>query len=253
MKAIASLGNPKFNYPYKGFCSIVNQLIDICYEHYKQYNNFEILIKDEYVGKLFDFLYFGESLYDASDIWLEKFFSDNLSYSFNAHTEANVDFLKSRNYVFERVLKIKKEKVEYFENILKKQFLSKNNLGIQIRGTDKKTELPEPNNEKIIFMIDDYIKNKKIENIFLSTDDEKYLNLLKNTYGDIVKYNNKNFISTDGHPIHFKFDKHTINEQVLSDVYLLSKCEHFLYCYSNVSYLALTMGINNFKSIGLIN
>lgn len=253
MKGIATLTNQKFNYPYKGFCSIVNQLIDICYEHYKQYNNFEILIKDEYVEKLFDFSYFGEFTYDASDVWLDKFFSNSLCYSFNAHTEANIDFLKSRNFVFENILKIKKEKIDYFENVLKIQFLSKNNLGIQIRGTDKKTELPEPNNKKILSMIDNCIQNNNIQNIFLSTDDEKYLNLLKNRYGNVVKYNNKNFISTDGYPIHFKFDKQEINEQVLSDVYLLSKCEHFLYCYSNVSYLALTMGINNFKSIGLIN
>ena len=37
------------------------------------------------------------------------------------------------------------------------------------------------------------------------------------------------------------------------DAYLLSETKYFLYCFSNVSYLALTMGINNFKKIDCIN
>jgi hypothetical protein len=127
-------------------------------------------------------------------------------------------------------------------------------LGIQIRGTDKKNEIPPIPNDVIVKTIREYIKKQNIKKIFLSTDDINYVDLLTYEFGDIIFYNKKNTISYDGNPIHFSNEKESLNREVLTDVYVLSTCEHLIYCFSNVSFLALTLGvgiIKNFKNLNV--
>ena len=125
-----------------------------------------------------------------------------------------------------------------------------NTLGIQIRGTDKKNELPELEIEKIFSLIDQFDKQK----IFLATDDKKYLDLILNRYGDRIIYDSSLQISSNSQSLHHNCtDRFKINEEVLSSVYLLSKCKYFLYSFSNVSLLALIMGAQNFKFIDYLN
>lgn len=115
------------------------------------------------------------------------------------------------------------------------------------------TELPEIPAENILKKIYINLNSKNITNILLCTDDIKYLNLLKKEFGEIVKFNYNNYISHDGYPLHFTENRKIINKQVLSDVYFISKSKHFLYCYSNVSHLALTIGAKNFETIEVLN
>ena len=253
MNAYITLQHPEFVYHRKGFCSIVNQVIDIVYEHYKIFNNLNVFIEDEQILELFDSSNFiNNSFYDSSRAWLSCFFNNQLSCKFNAHIIYDKNFLKERNIIFNNVLAVKKTLLEEFE-LLEKKFIKPNTLGIQIRGTDKKTELPEIPEQMILKKIKNCIEKNDIKNILLCTDDIKYINLLKENFGDMVVYNYSNTVSLDGKPLHFIRDRTNLNKQVLSDVYLLSKCEHFLYCYSNVSYLAATIGINNFKTLELLN
>ena len=81
----------------------------------------------------------------------------------------------------------------------------------------------------------------------------KYLNFLKQRYGKLVLYDDTIQISSDNTPLHNLPNRGIINEEVLSNVYVLSKCNHFLYSFSNVSLLALIMGANNFKTITNLN
>jgi hypothetical protein len=61
-------------------------------------------------------------------------------------------------------------------------------------------------------------------------------------------------ISSDSQALHHNcVDRFMINEEVLSSVYILSKCKYFFYSFSNVSLLALIMGVNNFKFIDYLN
>ena len=111
--------------------------------------------------------------------------------------------------------------------------------------------IPETN---IFDIIDFYLKKDTFDQIFLSTDDLFYVNLLENKYGkDIVKYNTKNTIRYNKHPIHHSGDRTKLNKEVLSDVYLLSHVNTFLYCFSNVSFLSLIMGIDKFTEIKNLN
>ena len=54
MIGIINLEDNRFNYRQKGFTSIINQLIEMCYFHYKKYNDFNIHVSDYRVEVFFD-------------------------------------------------------------------------------------------------------------------------------------------------------------------------------------------------------
>lgn len=247
-----SYSDQRFNYPYKGFCSIVCGIIDMALEHYIVNDNYNIQISEDQTLNLFDNISpKTNQSYDVGSWWLERYFSNQIYQGqYNAHTPANIENLKLKNKVYNNILKIKNEYLEKFESKRLELGIDQDTLAIQIRGTDKKEELPEIRIETIFSLID---KTKK-EKIFVSTDDEYYLNGLLNRYGNKIIFDKSLQISSGSQSIHHNCSNRLqINEEVLSSVYLLSKCNYFLYSFSNVSLLALIMGIDNFKFIDYIN
>lgn len=255
MNACITLQDPRFNYSYKGFCSIVCAIIDIALEHYCVYENLNCSVFESQTLKLFDNVYEdGDDEYDAGSWWLDRFFQNQLHHSdYTAHTIANVENLKLKNKVFDSILKIKDDKRKLFEKKFADLGITNKTLGIQIRGTDKKNEIPEPSIDNIIQKIDRYFDIVDIQNIFLATDDIKYLNPIKERYGNVVIYDDTIHISSDNAPLHNLPNRDIINEEVLSSVFILSSCSHFLYSFSNVSLLALIMGANHHQTILNLN
>lgn len=264
MKSFITLQHKEFRYPNKGYCSIVNSIIMNAGLHYLEYGNYNVFTDDNQILDFFEnkFKYKeveeeGAEYFDISRKFLTLFFSEEIKkydiFNYDSHKPVKKEILLKKKEILDNVLSLKKEILEEFE-ISSKKFISENTLGIQLRGTDKVTELPEIPIEKIKNKIDFILENNNIDSIFLATDDFKYLSLLSNRYGDLIKYNKKNIISYDNRPIHLtEKDRYNVNKQVLSDVYTLSKCQNFLYCYSNVSYLASIMGVGNFKLLELLN
>jgi len=249
-----TMNDPKYNYSYKGFCSIVCGIIDIALEHYSVYGNCDCEVADPQTLKLFDSIHTGECEYDAGPWWLEKFFANKLHHSeYYAHTVANRDNLLLKNMIFQNILSIKKDKLLKFDNKYKSLGITDRTLAVQIRGTDKNTEIKEPDIDNIILKIDSYFESNLIDNIFLATDDIKFFDKLKSRYGDLLLYDNEVRMSVDGSPLHILPDRDVINEEVLSNVYILSRCKHFLYSFSNVSLLALIMGANTQVTIANLN
>jgi hypothetical protein len=254
MIGVIDFSNPVFNYRNKGYTSIINQVIDIALEHHKKYKNFNVTINDEQILKDFCPIFNSETFdYNASNMFLENFFLNNTTHNFfNAHTVANKENLHLRKKVLDNILKPKLEVLEESKRI-RNLIGDSNVLGIQIRGTDKKNEIPPIPNDVIVKTIREFIKKQSIKKIFLSTDDINYVNLLTYEFGDIIFYNKKNTISYDGNPIHFSNEKESLNREVLTDVYVLSTCEHLIYCFSNVSFLALTLGVDRIKNFKNLN
>lgn len=249
-----TLNDSRYNYSYKGFCSIVCAIIDIALEHYSVYDDCDCEVLESQTLELFDSIHKGESEYDAGPWWLERFFSNKLHHSeYSAHTVANPSNLILKNMILQNILSIKKDKLLKFENKYKDLGLNNRTLAVQIRGTDKNTEIKEPNIENIIYKIDSYLDSNLVDNIFLATDDTKFFNKLKSHYGDLLLYDNEVRMSEDGTPLHRLSDRDVVNEEVLSNVYILSRCKHFLYSFSNVSLLALIMGANTQETIVNLN
>lgn len=261
MKSFITLQHEEFRYPNKGYCSIVNQIIMNAGLHYLEYGNYNIFVDDNQVLDFFENKYKNQGdkseYFDISRRFLNLFFSEEIKkyeiFNYDSHKPINKEILFKKNEILNNILSLKQEILKEFESS-SKEFVFENTLGIHLRGTDKVTELPEIPIVKITDKIDFILNTNAIDSIFLATDDFKYLNFLSKRYGDLVKYNKKNIISYDSRPIHLtKNDKYNVNKQVLSDVYNLSKCKNFLYCYSNVSYLASIMGVHNFKLLELLN
>lgn len=244
--------DPRFNYPYKGFCSIVCGIIDMATEHYIINENFNIKIIESQTLNLFNNISpQTPKSYDLGNMWLERYFENKIYQpEHNAHTPADLNNLKVKNKVFCNILKIKDEYLYKFEEKVKEYNIDENTLGVQIRGTDKNTELPEIQIEKIYHLIDNNIKDK----IFVATDDKMYLDALLERYGSKVFYDSSIAISKDKQPLHLNsYNRIQINEEVLSNVYLLSCCGGLLYSFSNVSLLALIMGVNRYKFFDHLN
>lgn len=247
-----SYTDSRFNYPYKGFCSIVCGIIDMALEHYVVNGNFNIEVAENQTLSLFDNISSkSNQSYNVGSWWLERYFSNQIYQGqYNAHTPANIDNLKIKNKVYNNILRIKDEYVHKFENKIVDLGIDKDTLGIQIRGTDKKEELPEIKIETIFDLIDSNHKEK----IFVATDDKYYLDCLLDRYGNKIIYDDTLQISSGSQSIHHNCSNRSkVNEEVLFSVYLLSKCGHFLYSFSNVSLLALIIGINDFQFIDYLN
>ena len=221
-------------------------------EHYVVNGNFNIEVSENQTLSLFDNISpKTNNSYNVGSWWLERYFSNQIYQGqYNAHTPANLDNLKIKNKVYNNILKIKDGCVEKFENKRIDLGIDKDTLGVQIRGTDKKEELPEIKIETVFNLIDSNPKEK----IFVATDDKYYLDCLLNRYGSRIIYDDTLQISSGSQSIHHNCSNRSqVNEEVLSSVYLLSKCSHFLYSFSNVSLLTLILGINDFQFIDYLN
>ena len=227
-------------------------IIDMALEHYVVNGNFNIEVSENQTLSLFDNISpKTNNSYNVGSWWLERYFSNQIYQGqYNAHTPANLDNLKIKNKVYNNILKIKDGCVEKFENKRIDLGIDKDTLGVQIRGTDKKEELPEIKIETVFNLIDSNPKEK----IFVATDDKYYLDCLLNRYGSRIIYDDTLQISSGSQSIHHNCSNRSqVNEEVLSSVYLLSKCSHFLYSFSNVSLLTLILGINDFQFIDYLN
>lgn len=231
-----------------GFGAIFNNTINVCKYHYEKFNNNDIFIDNDEINDLFETkdINKSECSYD-----LEKSYDDSMYPNpSNAHVLCDIESVKEKNRILNIFFKLKD--IEYYE-VEKNKFINDKTLSIHIRGTDKSSEINPPNIISIFSKVQEMIDNNEIDNIFLATDDIFYINNLILRFGSMVKYRKDRTISFDGRPLHFIDDRTKLNKELMTDVYLLSESKYFLYCFSNVSYLALTIGINNFKKIKCIN
>lgn len=143
-----------------------------------------------------------------------------------------------------KVLPHIEDKVNAFVNEnFKDQFV----IGVHYRGTDKGTEVPIVPYHKTIHAISSLLNtvggvqqgNMKI---YIATDDTKFLSLAKDTFGDLVIFND--FVrSDDDTPLHYGNDARYFNnyqkgEEALIDCLLLSKCNYLIRPWSSLSIAA---------------
>jgi hypothetical protein len=255
MVGLIDFSNPTFNYNYKGYTAIINQMVDISIDHFDRYGNTDLIVSDEQILYYFNPINnITESNYNASNVFLDNFFKNQTKHNiYNAHNIADKNNLKLRNKILNKILSPKPFLNEEINNLLTALKIDDKTLGVQIRGTDKTHEIPKIPDNVIIESITKELNENQLNKIFLSTDDNYYLELIKNNFKEILVYNENNLISHDGNPLHFLNDRKKINKEVLLDVYLLSNCEYFLYCFSNVSFLALTLGVDRIKNFKNLN
>ncbi len=179
-------------------------------------------------------------------------------YSIGIGRYPNKKMVNNLQQYIRKFCKIKQELLKEFEKKAKELNL-KECIGIHIRGTDMKNtpEHPIPMSiEKIIDLLEKIQKNDA-KKIFLCTDEENIVNMLKEKFKDRLIVNDV-YRSQDGlEGIHLEHKKHTIRKfhsyllgkEVLKDAYLLSKCDVLIHGNSNVAYAAIVMNKNKFTNI----
>lgn len=110
-------------------------------------------------------------------------------------------------------------------------------LGIHIRGTDHFLEIPPPSAGEYIAAINKYLSS--YDKLFVSTDDQEILNLLRDHFGEKVIYRQVER-SEDGKALHRQqVNGYKRGLDVLTDCYCLAQCKRLILVSSNVSFASL--------------
>lgn len=131
----------------------------------------------------------------------------------------------------ERVEKLLQEKRVFYQ--------SHKILGVQIRRTDHYKEIEQVNLSTYLSTIDRKIK--KYDYLFVATDDNNVLELLRKRYKSKLICNEVTR-SDDDVAVHSNLkihDRYKLGEEALLDCYCLSLCTHSILMQSNISYAAL--------------
>jgi hypothetical protein len=233
-----------------GFGAIINNAINICKYHYDKFGDYDIYIDVPEINNIFE----TKSIPNPQDYDydIEKDYNNSgTDNSSNAHVLCDKEKVIQKNKVYNDIFRLKN--IDFFEKE-KEKYITEKTLAIQIRGTDKKSEIKSPEFDAIINHTKRMLDGNNIDSIFLATDDVYYRDIMTQNFKNLVKYRDET-ISLDRNPIHFceKRERWLIDKEVMADIYLLAMSNYFLYSFSNVSYLALTVGINGFKKIYCIN
>jgi len=129
------------------------------------------------------------------------------------------------------------------KNIEKKFYLKNFNnkivLGVLFRGQDQKYSpghyLP-PSVKQIIYKIDTYLKKYNIDKIFIVTEEQKYLDVLKKKYPNkIIFYNSLRSYNTNRYYFYSrKNHRYLLGKEILIEMLLLSKCDYVVGTNTNV-------------------
>ncbi len=165
------------------------------------------------------------------------FLSSNKFYKKFSHEISNNFYRK----LFNKYFKIKKSHLEFVKYFSNKYFKREKILAIHYRGTSYKTSASHPfpptiKQSKIL--IKNIIKKYKFTKIFLCTEDLSYLNSIKKEFKDITiylkdSYRSKKDDAFKNYPR--KLHRYKLGKEILIESLLISKCDGFLYCNTNVS------------------
>lgn len=129
---------------------------------------------------------------------------------------------------------------------------SKKTLGVHWRGGEQnraKGHSFGATRKQIFKQIDYLLSINNYEQIFISTEISKYLELAKKRYGSRIVYNdhfrsNKNAYKFNVRPDHY----YLLGKEILIDALILSKCHGLIHTDSNVSSFATFINDNNYEN-----
>ena len=241
--------SPSMSKKRAGIGVIIANAINACEYHFYKYNNTNIKISVKELSQLFNIKEPDREIQYNHDLENEMLLFDYASVS-NAHLPMNRDYILRKNRIFNEFFSLKN--IEELD-ISKNRNISNKTLAVHLRGTDKAGEVPAPTSVQIRSKVSNMLDKHDIDRIFLATDDIRYQNELVRYFGKLVTFESDKTISQNGKAIHLKRNRKRINFEVMKDIYSLSQSPYLLYSFSNVSYVALILGIDKFHDSGCLN
>ena len=175
----------------------------------------------------------------------------NNSFILNKNNQINQQILIKNKTKNKKLKKIYKKYIFFKENLTKEankfyknNFYKKKVIAVHARGTDAKItpnhNFP-PTLNQIDFILKKCMKNKKIEKIFLITDQLQYLKDLKKKYKNKICYLDS-FRSNNTKIFNLKFrkkHKNKIGRDSIIEMLILSKINNIIYSQSNLVEFAI--------------
>jgi hypothetical protein len=144
------------------------------------------------------------------------------------------------NNIFDKYFKFN----DYILNEVNNLNITDNTLGIHYRGTDKNFDTSQANYitiDEMLLVIDDYLSNNNIDSIFCCSDEQKFIDKLKEKY-QIIEYNQfRNTIDNNNYGLFRhgeKFnetDRNKLTNASIIDMLALSKCKVVIKSSSTLS------------------
>ena len=210
-------------------------------------------------GTFNSWLYYFEpvSNYSLKEVYKSKFVIFSTEKIFKNQSLSFKENKKKLKKVFLKYIKIKKKYFVEAKKFVKKNNIGKNTLGVHWRGTDHKV-LPNhpmpPTENQIINRTRDILQKKKFKNIFLVTEQKKYLKIFKDNF------NNANFFKSfrsdklkDFSEFDRKNHKYNLGKESLIETLILSKVPCLICSRSNISEMAELLSYKNKMKVYEIN
>ncbi len=125
------------------------------------------------------------------------------------------------------------------------KIISGETLGIHWRGNEQnhsKGHWFGPTEKQIFNQTDKLLTTGEYSQIFVSTENTTYLNLMIKRYGQLVKYNNYPRSNSNIYKDPIRKDHYfLLGKEILTDAIILSRCKGFIHASSNVSDFAAFM------------
>jgi len=139
-----------------------------------------------------------------------------------------------------KLIKIKKKLKNEILLIKKKLFKNKKIIGIHYRGTSYKTSANHPfppTKLQMYNLIENSLKNKNLDKIFLSTEDEIMDTYLKTKFeGKILSVHSFRSKVDNAFKIYPRNrHRYKLGKEIIVESYLLSFCKNFIFVQTNVS------------------
>tara|TARA_B100000003_G_scaffold205410_1_gene219019 strand:- start:981 stop:1997 length:1017 start_codon:yes stop_codon:yes gene_type:complete len=204
-------------------------------------------------GTFNSWLYYFEpvSNYSLAQVYKSKFVVFSSEKIFSGQSLSFKDNFRELSRVYKKYIKIKKEYLDLSKKFIKLNNIGKHTLSVHWRGTDHKVlpGHPMPPTKKQIFnLINEKLKNKKFKNIFVVTEQKKYLSILKKNFQNIKFLDSfrsdflKDFSNYDRKSHRFRLGKDSLIET------LILANTNFLICSrSNISEVAVLFSNNKLK------
>lgn len=137
-------------------------------------------------------------------------------------------------YFYNKYIKLSKHLEEKVNSFYQAQMQGRNILGVHIRKTDKSTTRRStgqiiPSEKRYIKLINSYLGNSSpATKVFLASDSTKIISKFTEIYGDKIIFTDS-IRSSNQLPVHLAPNNNKLKgEEILIDMYLLSKCNYFI-------------------------
>ena len=170
--------------------------------------------------------------------------NDKFFHFFSYNIEKDLELIKLLN----SKIVINKYMKTCFEKLSKK-FINKKILGIHFRGTSYKRSAGHPlpaTINQMYKMTEKLLEENDIDNIFLVTEEQNYLNFFKKKYGNKLIYLKSSYRSNknDAFKIYPRnLHRYKLGREAIIETMLLSSCEYFVYLCSNISSASIAYNI----------